>query len=231
MARVIPFTVEAELQAMQELHRLISEIGRPDIGERLASLFNQSKKAFKLLAETTSGLLGGMDFMPRRGALAQYLPVVNSSILSFNAQCGDIAWPHSPLFDSEIGVNANRENRFVIRKLPYIVKRFETRYQLIRAVEEIRDRNINANATVWDVLAVLRSCRKRLPRKCAIVILHSWIAGKYDLMKPAFLQPHSYMTFFVRGRTVEIRDVTENEYVGAPTLFLDYVASTVDLLA
>ncbi len=231
MAQLMPLTAETELQVMKELNSLIEGIGRPDVGARLALLFNQSKKAFRALAERETAFLNIVGFMPRRDVLAQYLPVVNASVLSFNAQCGDIAWPRTPLFDSEIGVDGDRENRFVIRKFPHVAKRFETRHQLIRAVEEMQERNIDANATVWDVLAALRSCRRRLPHKCAIVILHSRIIGKHDFAKSGSPQPPSYMTFFLCGRTVEIRNVSENEYVGPPTLFLDYASSTVDLLA
>ena len=229
MARLLPLTKETELAAMEELKRLVIAIGPLGVGERLASLLWQSQQACKSLAGRSNKLLDVIAFMPRRDLLAQYVPVVSGSIVPFSAQCANLPLTvKCPFFDDEIGCTGGRDDSFVVRKLPHVAFRSLQSARLGHLMQRVQGENVIANATVWDVLADVRSCRERLPHKCAIGTLHSRIYPKHCPKEP-IPSPRSHMVFFLNGQNLEIRNVSENETVRAPFLLLNYADSTLGL--
>lgn len=204
-----------------------------EISGRLTSCLYGHKPAFLSLCNTRDSLTQTIIAQhARRDLIVEFLPVVGS-IVGFNSQLRDL-WEFNHIssgwFDSEIGCDGNRSNRFVLRKMPYVYFRSLRKMQLIRLVQRARAGVSYPNAMVWDVLAILRSCRKRLPRKCAICLMSdcSWFCPQHDRFDRN--APRSYMMFFLDGPKLVIRNVGENDYVPENTLVFNYVASTGDLL-
>lgn len=231
MARLLALTEATELATMMELRRLVLGVGFPGTGERIASLLWQSAKACHALADRHNKLMDTIAFMPRSDLLAQYLPVVNASLLSFSAQCYSLPMRVTcPFFDGEIGCNGGRDERFVVRKFPHVAFRSQQPARLGHIMQRVQQQSLTANATVWDVLASVRSCRERLPHKCAIGTLHSRICPRHCPPQP-MPSPRTHLVFFLNGRSLEVRNVSENEIMPARFLLLNYADSTVDLLA
>ncbi len=234
MARSVPLTEGRATMLMYQLLDMLTDIGDGnEIGDRFVSCLYGHKPAFlSLCGASTDRSQKIITEHARRDIIAEFLPVVGS-LMGFNSQLSDSYYldVRSGWLDNEIGCAGNRSNRFVMRKLPYVAYRSLRRTRLIHLVRRINQEVDFPDATVWDVLAILRSCRQRLPSKCAICVMPecSWFCPKYERYDRD--APRSCMMFFLDGRKLDIRNVSENAFVPKQTLFLSYVTSTVDLLA
>ncbi len=236
MTRSVPLTQVRADAILDNVHEMLRDIGDGnEIGDRFLSCLYGHKQAFLSLctqyADRSAKIIADHR---RRDIITEFLPVVGS-VMGFNTQLGDSYWIselRSGWLDDEIGCNSNRSNRFVLRKLPHVAFRSLRRTRLIHLARRVTQEVDFPNFTVWDVLAVLRSWRWCLPRKCAICIMPecSRFVPKYDRYDSR-IPRSSYMMFFLNGLKLDIREVGEDDFVPEQTLFLDYAGTTVDLLA
>lgn len=236
MTRSVPLTEARADAILQDILLMLEDVDDcGEISERLVSRLHGHKPAFLSLCGVFMGCSAEViKKCRRRDIIAEFLPVVGP-VVGFNAQLREL-WMFEKIesgwLDDEIICDPNCLSRFALRKLPHVAFRSPRRAQLIRLVDRVNvEFPVRPKATVWDVLAILRSCRGCLPKKCAICLMRdcSWFNPRYDRFDRN--APRSYMMFFVDGARLAIRNVSENDYVQENTLFLDHVASTVDLLA
>lgn len=244
MARSVPLTESRADAVMRHLHGMLLRVGERDdtqVGERLISSLWGHKPAFISLAKSSSDEADRVIAAHRRRDIfAEFLPVIDGAELAFNFQCDDLRPMmrfRTRWLDSEVGSDGNGSGKFVLRKLPHVALCSSQPTRLIHLMQFMDHERIKTKANMWDVLAVLRSCRERLPAKCVVCISNqqSWIIPRYGRRDESSPQPRSYIAFFLEktrtGSWVDIRQVSENTMMPIKTIFLDYVATTVDLRA
>ncbi len=215
---------------LKGLARKVFRCADPAVAYRLFVVVETGRDAIGPLFNRLGNHRIPRDFSP----LCNFLPVINGCVIGLHTQCAAFRkFNIGRSFDSEWATDGNRDARFVIRALPYIARQYERKTRVSRIVHDALHGRCSvtggpARATLWDIVAVLRSCRRMLPRDCTLLTPHSYFRGSYDMHDPTF--GTHYAAIEVRGPRITVRGFRESHFVEPPCLVLSFIDTTVDLL-
>ncbi len=223
--------VRRERYDLEALRKKILGSADAEVAERLMRVIGSHHGVHKALIDRVT-----LRSLPKKfSPLCFLLPSFSGSIVGLHAQCASFGkFDVGPSFDGEWSTDGNKCERFSVRAFPYVAQVHRYRKQVIRIMDDVADglgtvTGSPPRATVWDIVAILRFCRRSLPNPCTIITRHSYFRGTYDMRDPTF--GPKYAAFDIRGSRVRVFGAHENDFISPPCIVLSYVDTTVDLLA
>ena len=215
---------------IRSLERKMRGLGDPSVVDRLFGALHAGRDMMRPLFDRVGALNLPRDFVP----LCDFLPMISGSVLGLHAQCAAFGKRDiGPSFDGEWSTQSNETARFAVRAMPYIAGKWDRRSSVRRIIHASQDGHFAvtggpARATLYDMIAAVRSCRRLLPRECAIVTTESYFRGTYDMKDSRF--GTRYAGVELRGPRMTLRGFREEDFVDGPCLVLSYVDTSLDLL-
>lgn len=198
----------------------------PAIGPRLFAYVADNGLAMDALCERAEKL------KRRRNAFGVLTPVPSEELLGVQG----MAWQIGPntlceLLQFELGTDGNKKCKFGVRFGMHVAWTFHGKRSLRRIRQEADRRGIvaKAKATAWDIGAALKFNLKALPRRCAVVSMHSKVAMRRGSDRFPLAAEEYRPVFFVDRGSVSIRGVREDEMINGPVILLGYGDSVMEL--
>lgn len=198
----------------------------PALGPRLHAYVADNGLAMDALCERVERL------KRRRNALGAFTPVPSEELVGVQGMASQIG-PDTPcdLWQFELGTDGNKRCKFGVRFGMHVVWTFHGKRSLRRMRQEAERRGVvaRATATAWDIGAALKFHLKALPRRCAVVSMHSRVAMRRGSDRFPISGEDYRPVFFVNRGSVSIRGVREDEMVNGPIILLGYDDSVLEL--
>ncbi len=207
------------------LRRHCKMYGEEGIGARLLSIVDNSGTALDALCDRNAGK------RRRRNVFGAFL-VSPGRMLGANGACLQTAYPERTcdVFEDDISTESNEEFNVRVCLDPYIAFQSNRKRTPHSVFDEVRRRGIGAEATIWDIAAMLKFCKSTFPRKrFSVFSLLSYVSGGVRGDKYRSEEGRFFAGFSVDGPRAVLRGFHEDRWIDGPILIMSFADKTVDL--